>query len=259
MLKKLAQSLISTAIFLAIILLVWLGASLAINNEAILPSISSVIVKAFEIVGKSEFASALGATVLHSLIGFAISFVVGFALAVLATRFKWVKRVCMPMVSAIRLLPTMAIALIVYLWTSAVVAPALVAFVVVMPTVYSQSLVALSSVDGELLQMAKVYEIKQSRVISKIYLPIISDALIETIATTLSLTLKVVIASEVLVGSGDSLGQLMFLAQNTYADSVLLFALVFWSIVIGLVAEWTIRLVYFGIKRGIYAKKYDNK
>ena len=192
------------------------------------------------------------------MIGFILSFIAGVALALAATASERLRRLLSPFVSTVRLVPTMAIALIVYLWVSSVFAPAVVAFIVVMPVAYSQMLSSLMGTKEEYADFCKAYSLSKKTVITRVYLPSAMPAMVESAASSLSLCLKLTVAAEVLVGAYNSLGGLMVLAKNTYLDTSLVFAVTVWTVITGLVAEWLVRIVYFGLKRAKENKKYEN-
>ena len=102
-------------IFIVGFLLVWWLVALSVNDEYIVPNIGTVLQDAFKIFYVEQFYSAYFSTLLCAVIGFACSFVVGFSLALLAVKSVVVKNLCSPLVSLVRLVPTMAIASLVWL------------------------------------------------------------------------------------------------------------------------------------------------
>lgn len=235
--KRIAYNLISSALFVVVVLAVWSVAVVLVDNSYVLPPLSEVVTSMLKIFYVSEFYTAYFSTLLHAFIGFVLSFSIGFALAVLGSVNKKVRYVLAPLVSSVRLVPTMAIALILCLWVSADLAPAIVAFIVVMPTVYSSSLAVFDGVDKDLLVMAKAYGVNKSKTAKQIIVPSCLQGVASSLASAFSLTLKLTVGAEVLVGALQSMGGLMYYAKNVYLDPSLVFAVTLWIVITGIVGQ----------------------
>ncbi len=231
-------------VFASFVLLVWIVAAEAAGNEFVLPSLSTVAQSCVSVVQTGDFWTAMGNTLLHTVLGFACAYGVGFGLAVLTAAKPALRVFFAPLVSTVRLIPTMAIVLVVCLWASDAVAPALVAFTVVMPTVYASTTTAFDGVDGEVLEMARFYGVSKKKMVAKIWIPLTFPSLVDGLAATLSLTLKLTVAAEVLVGAYQSLGGLLYFAKNTYLDSGMLFAVTAITVLSGALLQGGVRLIF---------------
>jgi NitT/TauT family transport system permease protein len=232
-LKKAVFSLI----FIALVLIVWQVVALIVNDEYIVPPLYNVVVDMFKIFYVEQFYQAYFSTLLRAVLGFALSFIIGSLLAVLGAKYDLIKSLCSPLVSAVRLIPTMAIVSLLCLALSPSLASVVVCFTVVMPYVYSSVLSALLSVDNNLLEMAKVYAVPFRRVITDIYLPTIKTPVLMLLSTSFSFALKITVSSEVVSGALKSLGGVISLAQNVYLSPSLVCAVTVWTVFSGLVVE----------------------
>ena len=237
-LKKTVFSLI----FIALVLVVWQVVALIVNDEYIVPSLYNVAVDMLKIFYVEQFYQAYFSTLLRASLGFAISFIIGSILAVLGAKYDFVKSLCSPLVSAVRLIPTMAIVSLLCLALSPSLASVVVCFTVVMPYVYSSVLTALSMVSNDLLEMAKVYAVPFRRVITNIYVPTIKTPVLTLLSTSFSFALKITVSSEVVSGALKSLGGVISLAQNVYLSPSLVCAVTVWTVVSGLVVELIVAL-----------------
>lgn len=237
-LKKTVFSLI----FIALVLVVWQVVALIVNDEYIVPSLYSVAVDMLKIFYVEQFYQAYFSTLLRASLGFAISFIIGSILAVLGAKYDFVKSLCSPLVSAVRLIPTMAIVSLLCLALSPSLASVVVCFTVVMPYVYSSVLTALLSVSNDLLEMAKVYAVPFCRVITDIYVPTIKTPVLTLLSTSFSFALKITVSSEVVSGALKSLGGVISLAQNVYLSPSLVCAVTVWTVFSGLVVELIVAL-----------------
>ena len=89
--------------------------------------------------------------------------------------------------------------------------------------------------------MAKVYKVKPWNVVRSIYLPSIAPCLFDTSKSTLSLTLKVVVAAEILACVSKSIGGKIQTANSTFEIEYLL-AWTLVAIVFGFVLEGVVAI-----------------
>ncbi|MBE5731816.1 MAG: ABC transporter permease subunit [Clostridiales bacterium] len=244
-LKKTVYALV----FIVIVLLVWQVCALIVNDEYIVPSLYNVCIDMLKIFYVEQFYSAYFSTLFRAFCGFALSIVVGVGLAFLAVKSEVVRNLCSPLVSVIRLVPTMAIVALLCLTLSPSLASIVVCCTVVMPYAYSSSLTVLSSVSKELLEMAKVYKIPHRRVISGIYLPTVKIPFLTLLGTTFSFSLKITVSAEVVAGALKSMGGLINLAKNVYLSPSLVCAITVWTVLSGLFIELVICAVIALIER----------
>lgn len=222
--------------FCALIIAVWAIAAKAGDNEFILPSPLSALKKTGEILTDKTVYVAFGNTLLRTLEAWAISLVVAAALAVAGKFFPPIGRFLSPLVSVVRALPTMSVVLLLVIWTNARTAPVVVAILVVMPTFYAALRAAIDSVDPLLLETCRVYGVPKRRIFAQVYLPCVIRASALPISSSLSLTLKLMVAAEVLASTARSLGGLMQMSR-IYYETAELMALTVLTIVVALALE----------------------
>lgn len=222
--------------FCALIIAVWAIAAKAGDNEFILPSPLSTLGKTGEILTDKTVYVAFGNTLLRTLEAWAISLVVAAALAVAGKFFPPIGRFLSPLVSVVRALPTMSVVLLLVIWTNARTAPVVVAILVVMPTFYAALRAAIDSVDPLLLETCRVYGVPKRRIFAQVYLPCVIRATALPISSSLSLTLKLMVAAEVLASTARSLGGLMQMSR-IYYETAELMALTVLTIVVALALE----------------------
>ena len=121
-------------------------------------------------------------------------------------------------------------------------APAVVAIIVIFPTMYSSFFAAIRGVDPKLVQMSKVYSVSPKDSLFKLYLPNMAEGLFEGSASGISLNIKLVIAAEVQAQTMSSLGNLMYNAK-WMLETEKLFALTIAAVILSVACEWLIRLI----------------
>lgn len=220
--KTLIMNLVYPLLAVGLLLSVWSITAVAVDKPIIMPSVRVVAQRFGELFSSTGFWSAVGGTLLRSLLSYVISFVLAFALAILAAFALPLHRIMSPLVTVLRAAPTMAIILLAMLWLDYQEAPVLIGFLVSFPLLYASLYSAISSVDGELLEMAKVFHVATRDRVTKIYLPAIAPATFDSLKSTVSLNLKVVIAAEVLAQTKQSIGVQMQRASIIFDVDVLL-------------------------------------
>ena len=218
------------------IIIVWHIVATKTGDEIILPTPLSTLKKTAGLLIDGRFYKAFGLTLLRSVIAFLVSFALAFSLAILSKLNGVVKKVVRTIVPLIRSLPTIAIVLLLLLWTTSQIAPVIVTLLVVLPTTYTTLCEALEEVDYSLIEMCKTYGISKKRIVFEVYIPIILPTVLATIGSGLALNLKLMVAAEVLSQTVNSLGLLMN-QSKIYFETATLLALVSLSVITGLVFE----------------------
>ena len=226
----------------AVIFLVWWIAAQAIDASLILPSPSESLRAFFAYFGEASFWRAIGNTMWRSLYSFVFSFVAAIVLALLAKRYRYARKLIDPFVAFIRSVPTMSVILILIIWLNPKIAPAVVAIIVIFPTLYSSFVAAVEAVDPKLVAMSAVYHVSKKDRIFKLYLPNMAPGLFEGSASGFSLNIKLVIAAEALAHTTASIGSMMNFSQ-ALLETQELFALTIAAVLLSVLCEWAIRLV----------------
>lgn len=236
-LRKIAKTNAVWAVVAAgILILIWHIACVAVGNEYIIPGIGDTLFQFFALFGDGKFYSALGNTLLRTLASFAVSFALAAVFAAVSAVCRQFRATFACIISVVRTLPTMAITLILLIWTSPRVAPSVVTALVIFPMVYSQFMAAADGVDGNLIEMAKVYRVSAKDRLTKIILPAVAPEVVAQVGAGLSLGLKVMVSAEVLSYTLGSLGGMMQQAR-LFAEMPLFAALTMMCILIGLILE----------------------
>ena len=243
-LKQHKNALISLGLSLAgfaFLWLVWVIAYYAVKNEFLFPSVGDTFVSMGRLLFTGgavarAFWRALGATLLRALLAFLISLVCGVGLAALAVSFRGVRAFLAPIVSFLRTLPTLAIVLMLILWTSPSLAPVFVCVLVLLPAVYAAALTSFSDAVARFGDFAKVYKIGRAKRIFSLYLPLSLPALFTEGGAILSMGLKITVSGEVLAATFQSLGGMMQEAQ-IYLEIPRLFALTLLTVLLGFLLE----------------------
>jgi ABC-type nitrate/sulfonate/bicarbonate transport system permease component len=140
--RRLLRRVAPPLVFAAIVLGAWqLGVAISAVHESILPS--PLEVARALIRDRSVLVSAAGTTLLEILLGYAIAIVLGVILAVLVTSSAIVERAIYPWLLISQMIPILAIAPLVVIWTGFDIRPKLIVIALV-----SFFPIAVNTIDG---------------------------------------------------------------------------------------------------------------
>lgn len=234
---------------IAFLLILWIIVYYSVKNDYIVPSLQDTFLSFFICLSELSFWTAFAFTLLRTIEAFVISFILAAVFAVLSVICKGFKYFLNPIIAILRALPTLAVILLLLIWTTPKIAPVIVTVLVLFPMIYTQIIAALGEIDGGLIQMAEVYCVGKRDRLFKIYLPLTVPNILAQTGANLSLGLKVTVSAEVLAHTFKSMGSLMQNAQ-LYVDMPRLAALTLVAVITGLAFE----LLSFMLKR--YAVKW---
>ncbi len=225
-----------TFLSLLFLLSVWGLGSLIVGNDYLLPDLFQTLKVAVTLFGESAFWRAFLSTILRSLIAFLSSFMLGGGFAVLAYVFSSFEKFFTPIISFFRSLPTMAVLLIILLWSNSSTAPIIVASLVLTPMCYASVYSSLTQVDKELIEMSIIYRVSMEKRIKKLFLPSVLPNVCEYGARNLSFALKLIVSAEIMSNTFQSIGgEMQFSAL--YDKTPLLFALTLFVFLSGYILE----------------------
>ncbi len=234
--KERKLNIIFSVAAVLIMWLIWIIAYYSVKNDYVVPSFPDTMVSLWGCLCSGEFWTAFAFTFLRTLEAFVLSFLLAALLAAASALSKTAAAFIKPFMVFLRTVPTLAIILILLIWTSAKVAPVIVTFLVLFPMIYSQMVAATENVDGGLIQMAKLYGVSKKERLFKIYLPQISPDIFSQTGANVSLGIKVMISAEVLSNTYKSLGGMMQSARS-FLEVPRLAALTLIAVLLGLVAD----------------------
>ena len=229
-------NLIVPLISVLCVVALWIVLALAVNNVYLMPGFFTTLKEFFRLFITLEFYSAFFSTILRSLISFI--FALGFALALSFLTFenKRAKSAVAPIISIIRVLPTIAVVLLLLVWTNSFIAPIVVTFLVVFPTIYLNIESAINSIDYDQVECSKTFGADDKYIFKKVIFPQILPNFFTAVGAGLSLNVKLMVAAEALALTINSMGNLLQLAK-LYDQMVTMMALVMVTVIFGLIIE----------------------
>lgn len=237
---------------------VWEAVALRIGSELIIATPVKVAKVFFEMIFKADTWRSLGFSLVRISSGFALAFILGSVLAAVSSKIQAVKILLSPITSVIKSTPVASFVILAIIWFGSKNLSVFISFLMVFPVIYLNILKGIESVDRELLEMAKVFNISFGRRIMYIYMPSLMPFVISACSVALGLCWKSGVAAEVIGISSGSIGERLYRAKLYFETGELLA----WTAAIILISTAFEKLIMFILKRVLmiperaYPEKY---
>ena len=209
-------------------LIIWEGVALYIDNSLLFPRVSEIFLSLKNLVASGDFILILWNTLSRFFISIVFSLILAIIFSVASYRYEVISFLLFPFIIFLRAVPTIAIIIVVLIWSSVERVPIVVGMLILFPILYESILGGIKNVDKNLLKMSKVFKVSTKRVVRDIYIPSIYYSISSNIPSYMGLTFKVIIAGEVLSQERLSIGGEIFI-NKIYLESSNIFA---WIIVV---------------------------
>ncbi|MGN0804533.1 MAG: ABC transporter permease [Candidatus Coproplasma sp.] len=247
LIKKHWLSIVFAVLSIICMAVCWIIAWKAEGNELVVPSPVKSLQSFFALFAEKYFWSSLGLTLLRTLSAVAISFVLAMLCAVIGVAYAPFKAFFAPVIAVCRVVPTMAVTLILILAFPSDITPVIVTLLVIFPMLYATITASIEGLDKGLLDMAKTYSLSRKTTLSKIVLPQIAPEILFQLGTVISFALKITISAEVIAFAYHGIGG-MIKTANYWIEIARMSALTLVSVIVGLIIE----LVFFIINKNTF-------
>ncbi len=239
--KKAVLSAGSTLLWI----LLWHIAASLINNKLLFKiPLPLDTLKEFIICVKTiTFWQAVGNSLWHIVSGFVIAVVLGLFCGLLSGNSIIFKTVTSPISRLIRSVPVAAFIILAWLWIPSSTIPSFIAFLMVFPVIWLQVETALISIDGRLIEMARVLGMSYKGIIKNIKIPYVLPALRNACITGLGFAWKSGVAAEVICNPTGSIGAMLSNAKSNL-EYARVFAVVITIVILSLILENIIKFFW---------------
>ncbi|NLF80557.1 MAG: ABC transporter permease subunit [Clostridia bacterium] len=243
---KKALRIVKGLAVLAFWLCVWWLAAAAVDREFLLPAPAAVAGRFLALVSTADFWLVTGASLLRIVAGFLLGMLAGVALAALVAKSKLAYALCAPFIKAVRATPVASFIILALIWIAGARLPIFIAFLMVLPVAWANTLAGIEHTDRQLLEMAAVFKVKKSRIRRQIYWPSLRPYVVAAATTGLGLAWKSGITAEVIAQPKLAIGSEVQ-AGKVYLETADVFV---WTAVVIALSLLLERLLLLLVKRG---------
>lgn len=226
-------------------LAVWEALDHLVDNRLLLAGPVRTLQALAEQVVKPDFWAICGASFGRIALGFFLALAVGFALAMLCYRSKVARRFVDPIISLLKTIPMASFIILLLIWVGTQALTVYLAFLIVIPIIYTNVLTGFESVNAQMLEMARVHKLSAWRTFAYVYRPAFMPFLHSSCKLSLGMSWKAGIMAEVLAVPAMSIGKEMYTAR-TFLDTPDLLA---WTVVVMVLSLVFEKLVLWALGR----------
>ena len=226
-------------------LAIWQFCSNKIASHILFASPLQVAEALWQLVGSKSFWTAILFSTQRIASGFFLALLCGILLAVLSACSRVFRLLLTPLIRLMKAVPVVSFVILALLWIKSRNLSILIAFVMVLPVIYTNVLQGIDGADDKLLEMSAVFRMSFWNKIRYIYIPSVLPALVSACSVSLGFCWKSGIAAEVIGLPAGSIGEKLYEAK-LYLMTGELFA---WTAVIVLVSVIFEKLVMLLIRK----------
>jgi NitT/TauT family transport system permease protein len=209
---------------------------MAVSRELLLVSPARAFSHLWARMAELSFWLSVGATLFRVVAGFLLALLAGTCLAAACVRSKVLDTLVSPLLGIVRATPVASIIILLILWLNADAMPLFVAFLMVLPVIWANVYEGIRAVDGDLLEMARLFKMPRRRAFSAIYLPSLAPYFVSASSSGLGIAWKSAIATEVISLPREAIGRQIYNAR-IYLETPELFAWTIAVVVLSLLLE----------------------
>ena len=218
------------------IVLLWYLIYIIVDHPLLIPSISTVIQTFFKMLIDLVFLNAFFHTAIRLIISLVLSSVIGIMFGYFSAKNKSIELWLRPHVTILKTIPVVSVIIIMYILFDFQVAPYLITFFMIFPIFYQATYHGIKAINQDLLD---VYHLEMDHwylEIKYVYMHNIRDYLILAFYQSFGLGFKVLVTSEFITQTKNSIGNQLYQAKvNLEYDYV--FAITILLIIITVLVE----------------------
>ncbi len=209
-------------------LTVWQIAAMIVNIEFLFPSPINVICRMFSIWREENFLISISNSFVKIALGFMLGLVLGTSLAIIAARFSIIEDLLWIFMITVKSVPVASFIVLALMWLTSKELSVFIAFLMVVPIIYTNILTGIKSSDKGLDKMAFVFKMSFPRKLLYIWVPRIKPFLLSACSLGIGLSWKAGIAAELIGVPSASLGEMLYNSKINF-NTLDLFA---WTVII---------------------------
>lgn len=218
---------------------IWVLLYRLVGQDVLLASPAQVIHTLARLVVTSEFWLSVGNSLLRVLMGFLLAVAVGSGLAVFTSFVPAARAFLVPAISIIKATPVASFIILALIWLHSDRVSIFIAFLMVLPIIWTNVAQGIAKTDQDLLEMARVFRFSRLKTLRFIYLPSVMPYFMAACMTGMGFAWKAGIAAEVLGVPRQSIGEHLYHAK-IYLETSELFAWTAVVVVLSVLVEYVL-------------------
>lgn len=211
-----------------LLVLAWIIVSTIANDSLIFPTIDQIFKAIVDIFSEIANLKYIGLDIIRIIFSIIVSFVASIIVIFIYIKFKNSYHFLKPILVFFKTIPVVAISIFIWLLVGGKNVPIITTVLVTIPVIIQGLVGAIDSMDQNLVDELKMVNNNHFIAFFKVYLPYLLPYIFISFFQTFGLGLKVMVTSEYLSQTNNSIGKALYNAQSNIALDVILA----WSIII---------------------------
>ena len=233
-----------------ILLLLWYIIAIQMNNEFRMPNPIDVFLRMGEQLALPDFYSAVGVTLLRSLGGLLIAFLLALILSISSFYNHVMKEILSPIILLTKSIPNISYIIIVLIWFGREISAFIITFLILFPMFYASFLHGFASIDHKLEKVMALYKASRWQEIKQVRLPMLRPYMKGSLSSGVGLAFKVGVMSEILGQVNYGIGRELQYCR-TGLDMIGIFAWTGWIILLLIILDYVLIKLF---ERGDYRR-----
>lgn len=204
----------------------WIGSSLHIFNDYIIPSPGTILSAGFELFKSGQLVRNLEVSFLRVFVGFFIAFIIAFPLAILIGMKKNMQPFFNPFLEFMRHIPPIAVIPMLILWFGiGEVSKLAVIFLATFFPIFSNTLSGITNYDEKLLEVGEVFHLSSVDKFFKIIFPQAIPSIITGIQLGLGYSWRSLMGAE-LIAASSGIGYMIMDAEQLSRPDIIIVGII---------------------------------
>ena len=209
MISTMVNKIIKKTAVLLLWVAVWQFFAIIIAHELIIPSPYNTVIALVGLAKTKEFYISVLISLVRILSGFTLGVLLGFLGGAFSANHKLFKEITAPVLQLIKAVPVASFIILAFFWFKSSYLPVFIAFLMVLPIIWSTVETALVNIDIKYIEMGQIFGLTHTKIFWKIKMPLIFPAFLSAFLTSLGFAWKSGIAAEVIAKPQISLGGML--------------------------------------------------
>ena len=204
-----------------VLILALIEAGSALKGDRLVFPTTGEIGRAFvRLITDGSTWTRIGTTLLHVIEALALSVVIGTALGIAEGLIPFLHALLRPLMALLRSLPMILLVIVIMVISPYSAVPVLTAGMVLIPIISEAGYEGVIRMDPELIDVYRMNSGLNLTILAKVYLPMMSGYMKQAFINAAGMGLKVIVTSEYLVQTKNSLGKTIYTASyfNEYPE-----------------------------------------
>ncbi len=240
---KILKKILYWTLIIAFWVGLWAVAAWHVGKPLLFPTPWAVLVRLFELLGTKTFYEVTATSIGNITAGIIFALILGCVLALLSSRIKPLRDLCLPVMTVIKATPVASFIILVLIFLGSAKVPGFITFLIVLPVIWTNLDEGLSRIDQGLSEIADIYHFSFWKRLKLLVFPSVKPYFLSACRTSLGLAWKAGVAAEIIAMPRGTIGTMIGEAK-LYIETVDMFAWTLTVVILSLVIELAVTRLF---------------